>query len=86
MPLVDPRHLDARVDFSLMDRAVPPIAGAGGETFGWVTGWSHCGYCGYTGRVKGPVQASCPERNGWHRWLEKCHDLSSVGAERETDG
>lgn len=65
------------VDYSLMDESVPPITGLGGEIYGWTTGWSHCGYCGYTGRVAGPRQLRCPERHGWHAWLQACHDLET---------
>lgn len=64
------------VDFSLMAARVPPIAGPGTETLCALTGWSWCAYCGYTGHCAGPRQRSCPERHGWHRWL----DLQSEGA------
>jgi len=36
--------------------------------------YGHCGLCGYTGRVKGLRQRVCLEKNGWHKWLEKCAD------------
>lgn len=58
------------VDFSLMAQTRGPIAGPGAEQMCVGTGPSYCGYCGFTGRVMGPVQASCPERNGWHGWLQ----------------
>lgn len=74
------RDLRVAVDYSLMrnygDHALPPIAGWGTGVSGGMALESWCGYCGYTGRVKGPRQASCPERNGWHRWLEKLYDLT----------
>lgn len=60
------------VDWSLMSQKVPPIAGPGSEVFGTLTGWCWCGYCGYTGRCAGPTQRACPERHGWHKWLERC--------------
>lgn len=72
---MDLRAVD--LDYSLMRERVPPIAGPGSEQRGGVSGWSWCGYCGYTGRVLGPRQARCPERDGWHRWLERCEDLNS---------
>jgi hypothetical protein len=50
-----------------------PILGPGSEVFGFVTGWSWCGYCGYTGRCKGPRQQAC-QQAGWHAWLEQCAD------------
>jgi hypothetical protein len=68
----------ADVDYSLLTQRVPPIAGEGSEVMGVLTGWSWCGYCGYTGRCKGPRQAACPERNGWHRWLEQCVELHEL--------
>lgn len=57
-----------KVDYSLLMQGVPPIAGPGSEVLALGPSW--CGYCGYTGRVLGPRQASCPERHGWHCWLE----------------
>lgn len=66
--------LKVPVDYSLMGEKVPPIAGIGSEVHALLTGWSWCGYCGYTGRVIGPRQASCPERHGWHRWLAQNAD------------
>lgn len=60
----------ARTDWS-------PIAGPGSEVYGWVTGWSWCGFCGYTGRCKGPRQAKCKQWI-WHGWLEKCAELERV--------
>lgn len=53
----------------------PPIAGPGTEMLTILPAiWGHCGLCGYTGRVKGPRQAKCGEKHGWHVWLEKCAD------------
>ena len=57
------------VDYTLLRQSVPPIAGVGSEQMCSLTGPSWCGYCGFTGRVLGPRQASCPERHGWHGWL-----------------
>jgi hypothetical protein len=82
-PLLAILDLDAvPIDGSLMrdyfDRGGvprPPIAGPGSEARGFLGSPSWCGYCGYTGRCLGPVQASCPERHGWHRWLARCIDL-----------
>ena len=34
-------------------------------------------YCGFTGRVLGPVQATCPERHGWHAHLTRCADFEN---------
>lgn len=57
---------------------VPPIAGPGTEMFTRLpAAWGWCGRCGYTGRVKGPRQAKCGERFGWHVWLERCADLET---------
>lgn len=69
---------DVKVDYTLLRNKVPPIAGPGSELGCLITGWSWCGYCGYTGRVLGPRQASCPERHGWHRWLEQQADLLDI--------
>jgi hypothetical protein len=66
------------VDYSLMDQQRGPIAGPGSEIHGTLTGWSWCGYCGFTGRVEGPRQARCPERHGWHCWLKRCADIESL--------
>jgi hypothetical protein len=60
------------LDYSLMRDSALPIGGLGAEVWGSLQGWCWCGYCGYTGRMLGPRQAACPERHGWHRWLEHC--------------
>lgn len=77
LPLKTTRaHRTGPVDYSLMAQERPPIAGPGSEVVGIpLARYCWCGYCGYTGRVLGPVQASCPERNGFHRWLERCVEL-----------
>jgi hypothetical protein len=59
---------------AIKDGPVPPIAGPGTET-STPTGRAWCGYCGFTGLMAGPRQLSCPERNGWHRYLARWAEL-----------
>lgn len=67
-------ELDDDVDVDEDLELGEPIAGPGSEVYGFVSGWSYCGACGYTGRVLGPRQAACSQWI-WHAHLDRLAEM-----------